>query len=101
MGYPPGGGGTLHGWEENRKQEGKRSNQPLTLQPEHDTLIKFGAAAHVSLSQGLQGRQAQPGGHLLRDCDGSAGSLQCSAPVCAPCSTIYLKEAVSAPSRHA
>ena len=69
-GTPPGGGGTLHGWEGDRKQEGKRSNQPLTLQPEHDTLIKFGAAAHVSLSQGLQGRQAQPGGHLLRDCDG-------------------------------
>jgi hypothetical protein len=39
-------------------KEAKLEYLSLTPLQERDTLIKFGAATHVSSSQGLQGRQA-------------------------------------------
>ena len=51
----PDGRGGVTQMQFSRDQMGTKS---LTLLKERDTLIKFGAAAHVSLSQGLQGRQA-------------------------------------------
>jgi len=62
----------------------------LTPPPEHGTLIKFGAVAPVSLSQGLQGLAAGPSTHSARPVRFNA-----------PCSTIYWKKAVSALPRHA
>jgi hypothetical protein len=41
-----------------RQRVKERGGKSLTPLPERDTLVKFGAATHVSLSQGLQGRQA-------------------------------------------
>lgn len=74
--------------------------ESLTLTPEHGTLFKFGAVAHVSSFQGLQRRQALIRRSLYRLRD-LTGWLRCSAPVRAPCSTFYWKKAVGAPPRHA
>jgi large subunit ribosomal protein L21 len=57
----------------------KVPKRALTPLPEHDTLIKFGAAAHVSSFQGLQGRQALAGGQFQRlRWFGRFASMQCS-----------------------